>query len=662
MGEPRPGQGCRRVLTFAVVASRTGRPLDPSALDPFEARGCLELPFPPDRQVTWTNGPGTIWFAGWQAPSRSGCQELRWHVDAEGLTAFAGRVWPRRDGWSGAASVATQLARYLRERPLVGNADELAGVYIVASMASEGPCFLAADPVGEGLLYWGHGPEVVVFSTRAAVAASVLAAATGTAPRRDALGTGWLAYVGVPMGPRTGFEQVSLVPDAAVVEIDPRGPTSLHRSPRPPWRLRADELAADPYAALEEIQAEMTTAIRMALRDPGTQGSLGLTGGKDSRLILALLLAEDLASDLQFETLGADDLPDVVIARQLAATFDLRHVTSPRFAERWAWRQQLIDAFREGELGQCPMREITFRITAWATSGMTNAGEPHLGRLPPDDSVLLSGLFGESLRTNYPASIRFRSKEQASRFPDNLMPGSVGILNREAVARYRAEMHELLFEDATVEDSPQDVIDTFYLRQRVRHWQGTTLEVDSENRVFPLYSITAMRLAFAIGAENRHAQWIHHHLMRRACEPLLHVPFATGGWPPGASAELVTARRYDDPVPPRPPQERARDDLHRRLADIRRTLGPPPAPTVRTVAREHRAKERRTDVEVMRRLFGHDPANPAFELIDARAVSRALDRFDRLSEGQRLQLYGALTAVIWLGGHEVALPLELSAA
>jgi hypothetical protein len=644
-----------------VVASRTGRPLDPSVLDLFQIRGSAEVPFPPARQVTWTNDARTIWFTGWQAPSRRSHQEPRWHADADGLTAFAGHLWPRRDGWSGTATIAVQLARHLRQRPLVGSADELAGVYTVASLARDGPCSVAADPVGAGLLYWGESPDALVLSTRAAVAASLLAVAKGTAPRRDVLGTGWLAYMGMPMGHRTGFEDISLVPDGAVVEIDPAGTIDLHRSLRAPWRRYAAELAADPHAALDEARTEMTTAIRMALRDPGTQACLGLTGGKDSRLILALLLADGLASDLEYQTLGADDLPDVVVARQLASIFGLRHVIRPRVAERWAWRRRVDTAVRETILGDSPSREIGFRITAWVTSGMSNAGEPHLGRLPPGDAVLLSGLFGESLRSNYPATIRFRSKEQASRFPDNLKPGSVGILDPEVVARYRAEMHDLLFEGATDNDSPQDVIDTFYLRQRLRHWQGSTLEIDTENRVFPLYSITAMRLAFAIGAENRHAHWIHYQLMQPACEGLLHVPFASGAWAPGAGAGFVTPSTSVDPVPASPPRY-ARHELHRRLANLCRQVGPFRAQTVRTVAQEHRARERGTDVEIMRKLFRRDPENPAFELIDASAASHALDRFDRLSEGERMQVYGALTAVIWLGGHEVALPRELSAA
>jgi hypothetical protein len=648
------------VLTFAVVASQTGRPLDPTVLDRFEDRAGAEVPFPVDRRVSWMNDSGTIWFGGWQAPGRGRPEEPRWCIDADGLTGFAGQVWPRRDGWAGTGPVAEQLRQHLQKHPLVGGTDELAGVYVVASMASNGPCAVAADPIGAGLLYWARSAGVVVLSTRAAVAAELLAAATGTTPRRDVVGTGWLAYMGTAMGLRTGFEHVTLVPDGAVVEIDPAGTIDLHRSTLATWRHHADELAADPPTALEEARAEMVTAIRTALREPGTQGSLGLTGGKDSRLLLALLLAEGLASDIEYQTLGADDLPDVVVARQLASAFGLRHVTSPGFAERWAWRQRVDNAVRESTMADWPSREIAFRITAWMASGMGNAGEPQLGRLPHCGTAQLSGLFGESLRTNYAATLRFRSKAQAARFPDNLQPGSAGILDHEALARYRAELHELLFEGTTEGDSPQDVVDTFYLRQRLRHWLGTKLEVDTENRAFPLYSITAMRLAFAIGAENRHAEWIHYQLMRTSCEQLIHTPFTSGDWPSQAGAGLVAPATYADPVPPSPPPPRPRDLVHQRLASLRRQVGPTPRPKIRTVAREYRERERVIDLEIMRKLFRHDASNPAFELIDASAVSRALDHFDKLSEGQRLQLYGALTAVIWLGNHDVALPRELS--
>ena len=237
------------MLTFAVVASQTGRPLDPTVLDRFEDRARAEVPFPVDRRISWMNDSGTVWFGGWQAPGRGAPEEPRWCVDLDGLTAFAGRVWPRRDGWTGTGPVAEQLRQHLQRHPLVGSADELAGVYVVASMASQGSCAIAADPMGAGLLYRARSPGVVVVSTRAAVAAQLLAAATGTTPRRDVLGASWLAYVGTAMGARTGFEDVTLVPDGAVVEIGPRGTIDFHRSTRLAWGQQADELAADSATA-----------------------------------------------------------------------------------------------------------------------------------------------------------------------------------------------------------------------------------------------------------------------------------------------------------------------------------------------------------------------------------------------------------------------------
>ena len=171
------------VLTFAIAASQTGRPLDPAVLELFDPRAAAEVPFPSDRSVTWTNAAGTIWFSGWQARGRANPQELRWHVDPNGLTAFAGRVWRRRDGWSGTASVASALAHHLERQPLVGSADALAGVYVVASLARHGPSAVAADRLGLAPLHWGQSPDVAVLSTRAAVAAALLAAAQGTSPR-----------------------------------------------------------------------------------------------------------------------------------------------------------------------------------------------------------------------------------------------------------------------------------------------------------------------------------------------------------------------------------------------------------------------------------------------------------------------------------------------
>jgi hypothetical protein len=85
-----------------------------------------------------------------------------------------------------------------------------------------------------------------------------------------------------------------------------------------------------------------------------------------------------------------------------------------------------------------------------------------------------------------------------------------------------------------------------------------------------------------------------------------------------------------------------------------RLRGPLPGNTAAAAA-ARRASEP-VDLQIMRRYLVEDPSNPAFELLDRSAVAQSLRGFDRLGELSRKQLYGALTAAVWLGGHEITLP------
>ena len=169
----------------------------------------------------------------------------------------------------------------------------------------------------------------------------------------------------------------------------------------------------------------------------------------------------------------------------------------------------------------------------------------------------------------------------------------------------------------------------------------------------------AIRLAFAIGAENRHAEWIHFQLMQRSCEPLVRLCFADSGWPAGRRRRP----RADAPSTtsgPRPPHRGPRGSGHvssyrGRLARRTRQPTTPPCPS-RTVEVDRRTDTEALDLALMRRYLLDDPSARHFELFDREAVQQSLDRFAGLGESKKAQLYGALTAAIWLGGHEIALP------
>lgn len=634
------------MLTFAVVVSRRGGRVPARVLDRLRESGCADVPFDAQSHLVWSNEGGTVWFGGWQDASDEGPAAHHWHVDDDGLTAFAGQLWPRREGWRGTRPWAEQLAERLRVTPLIEESDDLAGVYVAASLHRRGRCSVAADPLGIGLIYWGQGQDVSVISSRAALAAGLLVADRGGEPKRDALGAGWLAFGIHAMGRQTGFEQVSVVSQGARLEIDPGEAVRVLPPAHRPWHFDPKSTPS-PKEALAEARLEIAVAIRMAHSLPAPTCA-GLTGGKDSRLVLALVLADGLADDVEFQTAGRRDLPDVVVASQIAESFGLRHVVNPGRSKPWGPWREAVDAAVRDEHPDASSREIGFRITAWKGSGAGNVAELDLGRPPFIDQVLLSGGCGEALRTNYPATARFRSKEAMARdFPAGLNLGTAGILRPDSLAYYRRELHHLFFDDSIETDTAQDVVDAFYIQNRLRRWLGTGVETDSQSRSFPLYSITAVRLAFAIGAESRRAEWIHYQLIRQNCEPLLHVPFAGSEWHPGADGKPSRPR----PIREAPPL--APTSTPTRIMD---RLPCPSAPLVRTVGRDQRARLAEDDREVMRRFLREDLSNPVFDIIDPGAARDAVDGFEHLPERHKLQLYGALSAAIWLGRYEVALP------
>jgi hypothetical protein len=617
-------------------------------LDRLRDRAPSGLPFGARSHLVWSNDDRTVWFGGWQeVPDQEA--GARWHVDRDGLVAFAGDVWPRRGGWRGGGSRAAQLASRRRGGTTLGAGDDLAGAYVAVSLGRRGIGRVEADPLGFGLVYWGRAGDLVVVSSRAALAAELLAAARGGRPKRDVIGAGWLAYGARYIGGQTGFEGVGVAPEGSVLEIGAAG-VEVRRPTRPPWRMPA-ECTTSPAQLLEEARDEMLTTIRTARSSADTPVRTGLTGGKDSRLVLALLLGDGSLDDVEFRTMGRADLPDVVIASEIAGSFGLRHVVNPGFDESWAWRVELDEKVRASGHPGMSSREIGFRVAAWMGSGTRNVIEPGIQR--GARQTLLNGLGGELLRTNWPATGRLRSKAAAARFPhEGLKCGTLGLLRPEALAHYRAETHRVLFADIDDTDSPQDVVDAFYMRHWLRRWLAYDHELNVDGRRFPLYSITAVRLAFAVGSVNRRADWIHRRLIRDSCEQLLDFPLTSGTWSSTDDAVLITPPPQSEPAPPAPPPSPTGPDGagHRS----------PPAPA-RTFGRDLRATAEAEDVTIFRDVLGDAGSHPIFEILDPVATRRALDGFSSLPDPHKHQVYGALTAAIWLGEGEIPLPPDWAA-
>jgi len=136
------------------------------------------------------------------------------------------------------------------------------------------------------------------------------------------------------------------------------------------------------------------------------------------------------------------------------------------------------------------------------SSGERSVREPHVGRPAARDQVLLRG---SSVKPAHklPRGAAFTSKQRVATCRTTSASGRQGSSDPRPSAHYRAATHRLLFDDCEATESPQDVVDRFWFRNWQRRWFATANEIDSQNRRFPLNSAAGIRLAFAIGTENR---------------------------------------------------------------------------------------------------------------------------------------------------------------
>ena len=143
--------------------------------------------------------------------------------------------------------------------------------------------------------------------------AAALADLGGALPQVDAEALGWLVSASrVPFGEETFFPGVSLLPGDTVLAWRD-GVTRRHRRSLP---------VAVPFDA--EQQAAALVERCRALAGTDLPMRIALTGGKDSRLVLAAAVASGLAARIDHAYLkGHDGLADVQIGRRLAAATGL---------------------------------------------------------------------------------------------------------------------------------------------------------------------------------------------------------------------------------------------------------------------------------------------------------------------------------------------------
>ena len=342
----------------------------------------------------------------------------------------------------------------------------------------------------------------------------------------------------------TGFAGVRLLGPGEVVTVD-----RDNRARYVPGDVCRLLFSDRPYTELiNEAARDLTASVEAIAKGPFRHRICDLSGGMDSRLVLAAILHCRAQEGFEFFTSGAPTTPDAVVAAAIRDRFGLRPAGNV--------------------LGRGPALGIfeSMRYYVGRTSGcfsMTHG--PNLGFPITPDIAQIGGSFGELFRGYY-------SGQYALRARDHQRPGAHALVRLAHSVELKAQ--RFLTPDALTQHidrfrdfaarlagvvEPDDVPDVFYLQNRTRHHFGARWRIGSYTRTIfqPLYSTAAIQASHKLPIAERKRNRVTQDLMQCLCPELADMPYASKSRAPASGTP-----------PPAAPRSAKRSNLARLLADF----------------------------------------------------------------------------------------------
>lgn len=295
--------------------------------------------------------------------------------------------------------------------------------------------------------------------------------------------------------------------------------------PRQHSHYAPSELARRPRRALTQSDFKRLADDLIGLCRSLSQGfgeiKCPLTGGRDSRLVAALLIQAGVPA--QYYTAGDPSSEDVQIGTLIAQTFDLPHeittVESPDIVGKW---DELCWRF---------VRQSEGMTSLWEMATVLELDAP-IDRL----GLSLWGMGGEIARGRYCEPHFFltgRNLAGAQRFlAEQRINNSSGLFRQEGVELTRDYVYR--FAEQCVDEGwePVDVPDVFFSFERVGRFGGIgarrTMPIGDV--LAPLCSRPFIEATFAMPALQRYTEPLHYGLTRMLMPELHSLPCDKGPW------------------------------------------------------------------------------------------------------------------------------------
>jgi hypothetical protein len=266
--------------------------------------------------------------------------------------------------------------------------------------------------------------------------------------------------------------------------------------------------------AISRLADALISAVE-PLRATAEPVNLALTGGRDSRLMAALLRAARIP--FRVTTNGLDNHPDVVIARLIAKRLRVDHTVIPP-----------VQTEQKDALLIPHPRERTYEVLR-TCEGMTSAYESIVEYLPYSARPTMSGQSGEILRGGFLYSQGQTTDKAMRRRVNDFFFKNESLFTEEANAHARTLAAPWL---AKVGTDPWEVLDHMYVTYRVGRWHAAA-RAGSLRRGDPVQPFLDNRVvveALSLSQQWRHSEEVVYELIRRFAPGLEKIELEGTPW------------------------------------------------------------------------------------------------------------------------------------
>lgn len=273
----------------------------------------------------------------------------------------------------------------------------------------------------------------------------------------------------------------------------------------------------------EEIVDELLKNVKGAANQLGGKLNLSLTGGKDSRLTLALALGAGLKDSVSTFTRGPEDSPEIACAASVAKLAGVQHQAR---VSTGAKKNQDFEATWKR------LRQHNFRyesyICPWdgAGAGLINSR-----------SMEMTGFGGELYRgpgghAKQFKNLSFLGEKDLLRLWTNYHQrmDPLNLLRTDYKIRQINWLREWL--ELNEKFTRKDVLpEKFFVENRLSHWNGPLAQnVVGKTTLMPLLSPRVAKLVFRLTPESRAMEIFHYSVMAKIFPDFISHPFLNASW------------------------------------------------------------------------------------------------------------------------------------